>query len=128
MPSVTTSLGRKRRTSRGRQTLSSRASEYGASSSASAQNTSGDCFSSRPECDAVYHIVISAWGRVLLVAVAMLPLVLVVVLSAPSWLVAPFLAEPRRRSVATHLREIRRWHSDSLDRLSRSLAEATQEP
>jgi hypothetical protein len=75
----------------------------------------------------VYHIALSAWGRVALAAVAMLPLVLVIVLSAPAWLVTPFLTEPRRKSVAAHLREIRRWHSDSLDRLSRSWQDTTQE-
>ncbi len=76
----------------------------------------------------MFHIAFSVWGRVLLATVTMVPLVLVVVLSAPAWLVTPFLSEPRRRSVAAHLREIRGWHSDSLDRLSRSWQDTTGNP
>ncbi len=76
----------------------------------------------------MHHAVLSIWGRVLVAAITMLPLVLVVILSAPGWLITPFLSEPRRRSVAGHLREIRRWHSEALDRLSRSWQDAIVDP
>lgn len=39
------------------------------------------------------------WQRVVITALLVLPLVLVVGLSAPGWLVLPFLSEPRRNAV-----------------------------
>lgn len=76
----------------------------------------------------MHNVVLTVWGRVLLIAVTMLPLLLIVALSTPAWLVAPFLSDPRRKSIAAHLREIHRWHSDALDRLSRSWQDDTSNP
>jgi hypothetical protein len=61
-------------------------------------------------------------------AISMLPIVLVIALSTPAWLIMPFLSEPRRKSAAANLREIRRWHSEALDRLSRSWQCAAHDP
>ena len=61
-------------------------------------------------------------------AITMLPIVLVIALSTPAWLIMPFLSEARRNSVAANLREIRRWHSEALDRLSRSWQYAARDP
>jgi hypothetical protein len=76
----------------------------------------------------MHKALLSAWGRVLLTAVTMLPLLLIVALSAPAWLLTPFLSDPRRKSVAAQLREIHHWHSDALDRLSRSWQDAASNP
>jgi hypothetical protein len=61
-------------------------------------------------------------------AITMLPIVLVIALSTPAWLITPFLSEPHRNNVAASLREIRRWHSEALDRLSRSWQYAAHDP
>jgi hypothetical protein len=45
----------------------------------------------------------SRWQRVAITALLVLPLVLVVGLSAPAWLVLPFLSEPRRNAVIQFL-------------------------
>lgn len=39
------------------------------------------------------------WQRVIATAVLVLPLILIVGLSAPAWLLLPFLSEPRRGAV-----------------------------
>jgi hypothetical protein len=76
---------------------------------------------------AVHHIPLTALRQPTLAAITMLPILLVVVLSAPAWLVTPFLPESRRESIAAHLREIHGWHSDALDHLSRSWQEAIRD-
>jgi len=43
------------------------------------------------------------WQRVVITALLVVPLVLVVGLSAPTWLVLPFLSEPRRNAVLQFL-------------------------
>jgi hypothetical protein len=75
----------------------------------------------------MYHIPLSPWVKVLVAAITMLPIVLVVALSAPTWLITPFLSEPRRQSVAVYLREIRRWHSDALSHLGQSWQNAARD-
>jgi hypothetical protein len=76
----------------------------------------------------MHYVSLSALGQVLLAAIIMLPIVLVVALSTPAWLITPFLSQPRRNSVAANLREIRRWHSEALDRLGRSWQYAAHDP
>jgi hypothetical protein len=39
------------------------------------------------------------WQRVAITALLVVPLVMVVALSAPAWLALPFLSEPRRNGV-----------------------------
>lgn len=55
--------------------------------------------------------ITEGWGRIALAAIAMLPVVLLVVLSAPAWLIVPLLPESRGRQVGMHLEEIRKWHA-----------------
>lgn len=45
----------------------------------------------------------SRWQRVVITALLVLPLVLVVALAAPAWIVLPFLSEPRRNAVIQFL-------------------------
>ena len=45
----------------------------------------------------------SRWQRVAITALLVLPLLLIVVLSAPAWAVLPFLSEPRRDTVIKFL-------------------------
>ena len=45
----------------------------------------------------------AGWQRVVITALLVVPLVLVVGLSAPTWLVLPFLSEPRRNAVLQFL-------------------------
>jgi hypothetical protein len=51
----------------------------------------------------------SRWQRVAITALLVLPLVLIVVLSAPTWLVLPFLSEPRRDAVLRFLASLIDW-------------------
>jgi hypothetical protein len=43
------------------------------------------------------------WQRVVIAALLVVPLVLVIALSAPTWIVLPFLSEPRRNTVLQFL-------------------------
>lgn len=49
------------------------------------------------------------WQRVVVTALLVVPLVLVVLLSAPAWLVLPFLSEPRRNAVLQFLGSLIDW-------------------
>jgi hypothetical protein len=49
------------------------------------------------------------WQRVVVAAVLVLPLLLVVGLSAPVWLTWPFLSEPRRKAVIQFLGCLINW-------------------
>jgi hypothetical protein len=49
------------------------------------------------------------WQRVVITALLVLPLVLVVGLSAPTWLVLPFLSESRRNTVLQFLGYLIDW-------------------
>ena len=49
------------------------------------------------------------WQRVAVTALLVLPLVLVVALSAPAWIVLPFLSKPRRDGVMQFLDRIIEW-------------------
>jgi hypothetical protein len=49
------------------------------------------------------------WQRVVITALLVTPLVLVVGLSAPTWLVLPFLSEPRRNAVLQFLGYLIEW-------------------
>jgi hypothetical protein len=51
----------------------------------------------------------SLWQRVLIVALLVLPLLLIVVLSAPAFLSWPFLSEKRRASVLELVRLLIGW-------------------
>jgi hypothetical protein len=51
----------------------------------------------------------SRWQRVAITALLVLPLLLVVLLSAPAWLVLPFLSEPRRKAVIEYLKTLIDW-------------------
>lgn len=45
----------------------------------------------------------SRWQRVVVIALLVLPLVMIVALSAPAWVVLPFLSKPRRDGVIQFL-------------------------
>jgi hypothetical protein len=49
------------------------------------------------------------WQRVVIVTVLVVPLMLVVGLSAPAWLTWPFLSEPRRKAVIQFLGCLINW-------------------
>jgi hypothetical protein len=49
------------------------------------------------------------WQRVAITALLVIPLVLIVALSAPAWLVLPFLSEPRRNAVLQLLNCLIEW-------------------
>ena len=49
------------------------------------------------------------WQRVAITALLVIPLVLIVALSAPAWLVLPFLPEPRRNAVLQLLNCLIEW-------------------
>lgn len=49
------------------------------------------------------------WQRVVITALLVVPLVLIVGLSAPTWLVLPFLSEPRRSAVLQFLSCLIDW-------------------
>jgi hypothetical protein len=49
------------------------------------------------------------WQRVVIVALLVVPLVLVIALSAPAWLVLPFLSEPRRNTILQFLGYLIDW-------------------
>jgi hypothetical protein len=49
------------------------------------------------------------WQRVVITALLVVPLVLVVTLSAPTWLALPFLSEPRRNAVLQFLSCLIDW-------------------
>ena len=51
------------------------------------------------------------WCRVARVAITMLPVVVLVLLSAPAWLAVPLLSDSRARRVRAHLAEITKWHA-----------------
>ena len=51
----------------------------------------------------------SRWSRVLITALLVLPLTLIVVLSAPAWLVWPFLPESRCDAVLKFLGNLIDW-------------------
>lgn len=51
----------------------------------------------------------SRWQRVVITALLVLPLVLIVALSAPAWLMWPFLGEPRREAVLRFLSNLIDW-------------------
>ena len=74
---------------------------------------------------AMHRIPLSAVGQAILATVIMLPILLVVILSAPACLITPFLSDSRRKSLASYLQEIHRWHSDSVEYLSRAWQSST---
>jgi len=49
------------------------------------------------------------WQRVAVTALLVLPLVLVVALSSPAWVVLPFLSQPRRDAVLQLLDRLIVW-------------------
>jgi hypothetical protein len=49
------------------------------------------------------------WQRAVVTALLVVPLVLVVLLSAPAWLVLPFLSQPRRESVLELMDRFVEW-------------------
>jgi hypothetical protein len=49
------------------------------------------------------------WQRIVITALLVMPLVLVIALSAPAWLVWPFLSEPRRNAVLQFLGHLIDW-------------------
>jgi hypothetical protein len=49
------------------------------------------------------------WQRVAITALLVVPLVLVIGLSAPTWLVLPFLSEPRRKTALQFLGYLIEW-------------------
>jgi hypothetical protein len=59
-------------------------------------------------------LITAGWCRVALAAVVMLPVLLLVLLSAPAWLAVPLLPESHGRRVAAHLAEIGKWHVASV--------------
>jgi hypothetical protein len=56
-------------------------------------------------CDRSEAVIVPSarWQRVAITALLVIPLVLVVGLSAPMWLAWPFLSEPRRNAVLQFL-------------------------
>ena len=53
-------------------------------------------------------------ARALVVAITMLPVLLVVILSAPAWVVWPWLGENRRESIHRMVDQLRQWTGDVL--------------
>ena len=51
----------------------------------------------------------SRWQRVAITALLVLPLLLIVLLSAPAWAALPFLSEPRRDAVLKFLGYLIDW-------------------
>ena len=51
----------------------------------------------------------SRWQRVAITALLVLPLLVVVLLSAPAWLVLPFLSEARQKAVIRYLECLIDW-------------------
>ena len=49
------------------------------------------------------------WQRVAMTALLVVPLVLIIALSAPMWLALPFLSEPRRKTVIEFLGCLTDW-------------------
>lgn len=65
----------------------------------------------------------SRWQRVAITALLVLPLVLIVALSAPGWLVFPFLPQTGRDSVMTLLDRLIDWIKAIAPRASSALYE-----
>jgi hypothetical protein len=63
----------------------------------------------------------SHWQRVAITALLVLPLLLIVALSTPTWLTWPLLSEPRRKSVLTFVRCL----TDGIKSIPRGGAETT---
>jgi hypothetical protein len=61
--------------------------------------------------------LLASWTRPVTTTIAHLPLLLVILLSAPALLVCPFLPKTWCSSGHARLRELRDWHRDILDRL-----------
>ena len=59
-------------------------------------------------------ILLSRGGRVLVVAITMLPVLLFVILSAPTWIVWPWLSKKRRKSVHRMVDQLTQWTRDVL--------------
>lgn len=51
----------------------------------------------------------SRWQRVVIAAVLVIPLIVVVVLSAPAWVMLPFLSTDRRTAVLEFLDRLVEW-------------------
>lgn len=60
----------------------------------------------------------AGWMKPVTTAIAHLPLLLAVLLSAPALIVCPFLPETLRSGGHARLRELRDWHREILDRLA----------
>lgn len=59
-----------------------------------------------------------AWGKPVLVAVMVLPLLVIVLLFAPAWLAAVFLPQPQRTAVLGLVGQLRGWHREILELLA----------
>jgi hypothetical protein len=59
--------------------------------------------------------LLSRGGRALVVAITMLPVILLVILSAPAWIVWPWLGEKRRDSVLQMVEQLTQWTRDVLN-------------
>jgi hypothetical protein len=60
--------------------------------------------------------LLSRGARALVVAITMLPVLVFVILSAPAWVVWPWLGEKRRESVHRMVDQLIEWTRDVLDR------------
>jgi hypothetical protein len=61
-----------------------------------------------------WEALLSRGGRVLVVAIAMLPVLLLVILSVPAWVLWPFLSSDRRESVHLMVQQFEKWTRDVL--------------
>jgi hypothetical protein len=72
--------------------------------------------------------LLSRGSRALVVAIAMLPVLLLVILSAPAWIVWPLLSAERRESVHLMVQQLASWTRDILSETTPpSAAEASEQ-
>ena len=75
------------------------------------------------------HNPFARGGRALVVAITMLPVLVFMILSAPAWVVWPWLSEKRRDSVHQMVDQLTQWTRDILCQTAPlSLADARQAP
>jgi hypothetical protein len=71
--------------------------------------------------------LLSRGGRALVVAITMLPVLVFVILSAPAWVVWPWLDANRRESVHRMVDQLTQWTRDVLNQTVRLSAADTRQ-
>jgi hypothetical protein len=62
----------------------------------------------------LWTTLLSRGSRTLVVAITMLPMLVLVILSAPAWILWPWLGEKRRKSVHRMVDQLTQWTRDVL--------------